>query len=149
MCQDIDMIQNYFTTEQSEEKELENISFHSKPVDSIVIAPQILQLENQLALDHLSKDILKSEVKEWEVKEKITADYYGGIAINEGEFFYNDNKIKPQINQKSDEEPDNELQQVFFIYSTISFENWENFETDKDKPYQFFVFNRYEALAKI
>ena len=44
-----------------------------------------------------------------EVKDKIKAVYYGGIAINEGEFFYNDTMIKPQINQKSNEESDNDV----------------------------------------
>ena len=53
-----------------------------------------------MALEHLSKVILNSkEVEPLEPKEKITADYYGKIKINEGIFSFNSTEVEePEAN---------------------------------------------------
>ena len=87
--------------------------------------------------------------------EKITADYYGYIEINEGVFSFNTTATRePEVNlsmPRGGAAQEALRQKFFFIYSTINFDNWENFKfkSAKSNPYQFLVFNRYDSLQKI
>ena len=73
---DISIIQFFFDTFQKETDLGPDIFFK----------PKILQLDNDLSLDHLSTNLLRSKVRDWTVNEPDNASLYGDIEINLGEF---------------------------------------------------------------
>ena len=87
-----------------------------------------------------------------ETIEKIRADYYGQIEINEGVFSFNSTESEePEVNLSAYDTIQESLRhKFFFIYSKISFDNWDNFIfTNETNPYQFIVFNSYDSLQKL